>query len=120
MQRFKSGREAGAYSSAVIASGPFVFTSGHGPLRAGALVQGTVEEQTLLTLTNLLDTITQMGGSKDQILRCNCYLSDIALFSRFDQAYRDFFGDVLPARTTVGAGLPPDMQVEIEAVVSLS
>jgi 2-iminobutanoate/2-iminopropanoate deaminase len=81
--------------------------------------EGTLEEQTEITLTKLLRTIEAAGGRKQDIVRCTCYLADIRGFHQFDAVYRTFFEGALPARTTVQAQLADNAKVEIEAIVSL-
>ena len=115
-----SGQESGAYSSAVIGQGRLAYLSGVGPFIDGRLVKGSIEEQTAITLGNIMKGVERLGASKADILRCGCFLSDIALFSQFNEAYAQFFGETFPARTTVGAGLPEDMKIEIDAVVLLA
>jgi 2-iminobutanoate/2-iminopropanoate deaminase len=120
MKRIQLGQESGAYSAAVIAAGTFAFISGQGPLRNGAPVRGSIEEETTVTLNNLLDVVKAAGGSKESIVRCSCYLASIEDFPRFNEAYRSFFGSNFPARTTVGAELFDGIKVEIDAIVCLS
>ena len=120
LERVATGSEGGAYSIAVVAEGRFAYVSGHGPYRDGALQHGELQDDVRLTLANLVETIEQLGGSRGDIVKCNCYLGDIDRFPEFDVAYRSFFSDgELPARTTVGARLFGGMAVEIEAVVVL-
>jgi 2-iminobutanoate/2-iminopropanoate deaminase len=119
LEHVVTGEEGGAYSAVVIGEGRFAYLSGVGPLRDGALVPGSIEEQTTLTLENILKGVQRLGASKADIVRCGCFLSDIALFSGFNAAYEAFFGDTFPARTTVGVGLPERMHIEIDAVVLL-
>lgn len=120
IERIVTGSEGGGYSLAVLATGTLVFVSGHGPYRNGAVVKDTLESDVLLTLGNIGRTIERLGGTKSDIVKCNCYLSDIELFDRFDAAYRSFFeGSLLPARTTIGAHLYEGMAVEIEAICVL-
>lgn len=85
----------------------------------GVLVPGSIEEQTLLTLGNLVKTVEALGGSRDSILRCSCYLADISEFDSFDKCYRSFFVNAFPARTTVGVKLPAGMRIEIDCVVAV-
>lgn len=119
LERIVTGEEAASYSAAVITSGRLAFISGHGPLKDGKPVRGTIEEETSLALANMLAAIEAAGGRKDQVVRCTCYVSEIGLFHRFDAVYREFFGADLPARTTFQAALYDGIQVEIEAVVAL-
>ena len=120
IKRFRAGKETGAYSAAVAADGPILYVSGHGPLREGEWVRGTIEDETTATLESLVATIARCGASASDIVRCGCFLADINQFDRFDAAYRSFFGENFPARTTVGATLSDDIQVEIDAIVRLA
>jgi 2-iminobutanoate/2-iminopropanoate deaminase len=119
MKRHRAGKETGAYSAAVAATGEFLFVSGHGPLRDGVWVRGTIEEETTATLESLAATIAAAGGRIADIVRCGCFLADIETFNGFDGAYRAFFGDGFPARTTVGAALSDGIKVEIDAIVGI-
>ena len=46
----------------------------------------------------------------------NAYLADLADFPGYNQVYVEFFDAPYPARTSVQAGLPAGVLVEIEAV----
>jgi 2-iminobutanoate/2-iminopropanoate deaminase len=46
----------------------------------------------------------------------NAFLADLGDFDAYNRVYREFFTPPYPARTSVGASLPPDVLVEIEAV----
>ena len=119
LERVTLGQEAASYSAAVITEGRLAFVSGHGPLTDGQVVRGTLEEETTLTLSNLIKTVEAVGGSKESIVKCNCYLADISQFRAFDAAYRSYFGSGFPARTTIEAPLYEGIKVEIEALVAL-
>lgn len=119
MRRLVGGTETHAYSAAVVTRSGVAFLAGHGPLIDGEPMLGTIEEQTTLTLENVARTIEALGGGVGDIARCNCFLSSIDDFDRFDAAYGAFFGEVVPARTTVEARLYGGIAVEIEAVVDL-
>lgn len=106
----------GSYSPGISAEGRFVFVSGQGPITNGEIVPGTVREQTLLTLSNVAAVLAQDGLGPADIVRCGVFLSSIDDFDEMDAAYREFFaGTVLPARTTVGAGLL-GISVEIDCI----
>lgn len=107
---------SGSYSQAIRA-GTFLFLSGQGPFDAtGALRRGTVAEQVRLTLRNLDAVARSGGGSLSRAVRVGVYLRDLADFDEMDAAYREFFDDPLPARTTIQSDLV-GFEVEIDAVV---
>ena len=83
------------------------------------MITGTIEEETLLTLTHIKKIIEAAGGSVSNIVKCTSHLADINDFKRYDAAYASFFSGVLPARTTVQSVLSGGIKVEIDAIVYL-
>lgn len=109
--------DTGAYSAGVLAGG-FLFVSGQAALDmiTGDVVHGTIEEETLLTLSHIQKIVEAAGGTKDNIVRCTVHLADINEFDRFNTAYASFFSGVLPARTTVQSVLGDGIKIEIDAI----
>jgi len=104
--------------SAGVSSGDWLFVSGQGPLdmKSGKRVPGTIEEETLRTLNNLDRVLGEAGCTRDNVVKCTCYLADMDDFEGFNRAYGEFFTGVRPARTTVGARLMKSIRVEIDAI----
>jgi 2-iminobutanoate/2-iminopropanoate deaminase len=107
----------GPYSQAVAAGG-FLFCSGQIPLNpAGEMVGGTIAEGTRRCLENLSAVLEAAGTSIANVIKVTAYLTDMADFSEFNDAYGEFFGDEPPARVTVGvASLPKGARVEVECI----
>lgn len=107
----------GSYSAGVVANG-FLFVSGQGPLNyeTGEVIKGTIEEETLLTLSHIKKIVEAAGGTVDDIVKCTVHLENIDDFDRYDKAYSSFFKGVLPARTTVQSVLSDGIKVEIDAI----
>jgi 2-iminobutanoate/2-iminopropanoate deaminase len=107
----------GAYSAGVLIDG-WLFISGQGPLdlATGVVSQGTIEEETRLTLHHVGKVLEAAGMTFDDVVKCTCHLADINDFARFDQVYREFWTGILPARTTVQSGLGGGIKVEIDAI----
>lgn len=107
----------GAYSSGVLVDG-WLYVSGQGPLdmKTGQVVEGTVEEQTRLTLTHIGRILNAAGCTFADVVKCTCHLSDIRDFDAFNGVYAQFFTGVKPARTTVQSVLWGGIKVEIDAV----
>ncbi|MGS4679515.1 RidA family protein [Enterobacter soli] len=102
------------FSRAVEANG-FLFLSGQLSMtNTGEPVKGSVEEQTRLVLQNVEATLKACGSSLDKIVRITVWLSDMAHFQAFNNAYRPHFPDGFPARTTVVSRLAFDLDVEME------
>lgn len=110
----------GAYSAAVLIDG-WLYVSGQGPLdmMTGAIVPGTIEEQTRLTLVHIGKILKAAHCNFADVVKCTCHLSDFDDFDRFNSVYAEFFTGVRPARTTVQSGLGEGMRVEIDAIARL-
>jgi 2-iminobutanoate/2-iminopropanoate deaminase len=112
----KGAQPVGAYSQGIRA-GDFVFVSGQGPLdpATGKVVGDTIEEQVARTLENIKAILEAAGATMDDVVKSTVHLSDISLFSRFNQVYASYFPDPKPTRTTVGSQLP-GILVEIDVI----
>lgn len=110
---------AGAYSQGIRA-GDFVFVSGQGPLdpATGEIVGETIEEQTERTLENVKAILEAAGATLADAVKSTVHLSDLSLFSRFNEVYASYFPEPKPARTTVGSELLGIM-VEIDVIAYL-
>jgi 2-iminobutanoate/2-iminopropanoate deaminase len=112
-------KNTGAYSSAVEVDG-WVFVSGQGPVdpKTSEPVRGTIEEETLYTLTQVKKILEAAGCSLNDVVKSTVHLADIKEFDRYNAEYRSFFKDVaiLPARTTVQSVLWNGIKVEIDVV----
>ena len=99
--------------------GRYVFTAGQVAWDgAGDVVgMGDVRAQTIQTLNNVDSVLKEGGATRDDVLKCNVYLKDMADFQVMNDEFAKFFPDNPPARTTVQTPLAePEMLVEIEAV----
>ncbi|MEU6422178.1 RidA family protein [Streptomyces spiralis] len=109
-------RPAGAYSQGVVAGG-FLFTAGFGPQdpATGAVPEG-VREQTAQVLRNIACVLAQRGLTPGDVVKVTAHLQHLKRdFAGFDVAYREFFTEPCPVRTTVGSDLM-DILVEIDVV----
>lgn len=103
------------YSPGIIAEGKFVFVSGQGPLRDGTYVEGTIEEETRLTLDNLFAVLAASGCTAGDVVRCGVWLTDLANFAAMNSVYAEAFPDPKPARATVQAELVVG-RIEIDCI----
>ena len=110
----------GAYSAGVAVDG-WLYISGQGPLdlTTGTVVEGTIAEQTRLTLEHIGKILEAAGCTFDDVVKCTCHLRDINDFDAFNQVYSEFFTGVRPARTTVQSVLWSTIKVEIDAIAKL-
>jgi reactive intermediate/imine deaminase len=111
----------GPYSQA-IRTGNLVFLSGQIPLdpTTGQLVSGEIEAEARRVFDNLRAVAQAAGGSLDQAVKVNVYLTDLAHFTRVNEIMASYFTQPFPARAAVQvAALPRGARVEVECVLSL-
>ncbi len=114
----KAGKPGGAYSQGIKAGG-FVFVSGQGPKHPDTGLAGdTIEQQTAQVLENVRAILEAGGATMAGVVKVTAYLSDMALFQRYNAVYETYFPDPKPVRTTVGADLN-GILVEIDAIAYL-
>lgn len=109
----------GPYSQAVEATGTFVFCSGLIPLLPdGTLVEGDVRVQTEQVMKNMEALLDSMGLGFGNVVKTTIFLSSMDHFATVNEVYGAAFASEPPARSTVAvAGLPKNVDVEIEIIV---
>lgn len=112
----KAPRPAAAYAQAVV-GGDMIFVSGQVATHpaTGSIDVSSIDDQVTQTLRNIVAIVEAAGGAKEDIVRCGVFLADLNDFAAMNDAFKKFFGDTLPARTTVQAGLGT-LRVEIDAI----
>jgi len=83
----KAPKAIGPYSQCVISNG-FIFVSGQIALdpNTNSLISGGIEEQTLRVLENIEAILEAAGSSKEKVVRCDVFLTDLKLFPDFNKA----------------------------------
>jgi 2-iminobutanoate/2-iminopropanoate deaminase len=110
-----------AYSQA-IKDGSLLFLAGQIPLDpvSGQLVTGDIAAETDRIIENMRAVLSAAGASLSNVVKTTVYLTSMADFAAFNQAYSRHFLNQPPARTTVAvAALPLGARVEIEAIAAL-
>ena len=107
--------------SPVVVSGDTVWTAGQIANDAeGNLIGGGIAEQTRRSLENVRSCLEAAGCTMDDVVKVNAYLADLGDMAGYNEVYREFFDEPYPARSSVGAGLPAGVLVEIEAIARRS
>ncbi len=112
----------GTYSQA-IAVGDTVYLSGQIPLDAtsGSLVGDDFASRVEQVLKNLSAVCAEAGGTINDIVKLNVYLTDLGGFDTVNTIMAEFFEAPYPARAAVQvAALPKGTDVEMDAVMVLS
>ncbi|MGO2747021.1 RidA family protein [Microbacterium sp.] len=109
---------AGPYSQGVMANG-FFYTAGFGPQDpATGAVPESVGDQTRQVLRNVSAILAEHGLTLDDSVKTTVHLADLADFTEFNEAYKEFFSEPYPVRTTVGSQLA-NILVEIDVVAAV-
>ena len=108
----------GPYSQAIKAEGKFMFLSGQIPLRPdGTMVEGSIEDQAEQVMKNLEAVLTSAGLSFANVVKTTILLSSMDHFAKVNEIYGARFPSDPPARATyAAAGLPKNVDIEIEAI----
>ena len=111
----------GPYSQAVKV-GNTVYMSGQIPLDPATmqLVAGDIDAEIRRVFDNLKAVAVASGGSLNDAVKVNVFLTDLANFSRVNEIMATYFQQPYPARAAVGvAALPRGARVEVECILQL-
>ena len=112
---------AGHYSQAMVHNG-LVYIAGQLAIDAatGERRLGSIEEQTVQALKNVVAIAEAAGSDLNHILKTTVYITDIDLWGQVNEAYAKFFGDHRPARAVIPVkDLHYGFLIEIEAIAAV-
>ena len=118
----KAPAAIGTYSQAIRA-GNTVYLSGQIPLdpQTMNLVSDDFEAQTVQVFENLKAVIEAAGGSFQDVVKLNIFLTDLTHFAKVNEVMGRYFQQPYPARAAIGvAALPRGAQVEMDGILVLS
>lgn len=113
----KAPQAVGPYSQGIIA-GDLVFLSGQIPLniKINKIISSDIVGQTRQVLKNITNLLESVGLTTENIIKANCYLTNMKDFTEFNKEYERFFS-TKPSRSCVGVSdLPKGALVEIEVI----
>jgi reactive intermediate/imine deaminase len=111
----------GTYSQAVKA-GDTVYLAGQIPLvpETMTLESGDMRAQIRRVFENLGAVAKASGGSLQDVVKLNVFLTDLAHFPLVNEVMAQYFREPYPARAAVGvAALPKGAAVEVDAILVL-
>ncbi len=111
----------GTYSQAVKV-GDVVYLSGQIPLvpETMTVIEGDFATQTRRVFDNLVAVAKAAGGSLQDVVKLNIYLTDLSYFGTVNEIMAEYFQQPYPARAAIGvASLPKDVPVEMDAILHL-
>jgi reactive intermediate/imine deaminase len=111
----------GTYSQAVcVTGGSTVYLSGQIPLIPATMqmIDGDINAQINQVFKNLTAVCKKSGGSLDDIVKLNIFLTDLNHFPIVNEIMAKYFNQPYPARAAVGINeLPKKAQVEMDAIM---
>lgn len=113
----RAPQAVGPYSQGIIA-GDLVFLSGQIPLniKINKIISSDIVGQTRQVLKNITILLESVGLTTENIIKTNCYLTNMKDFTEFNKEYERFFS-TKPSRSCVGVSdLPKGALVEIEVI----
>lgn len=111
----------GPYSQAVKV-GDTVYLSGQIPLvpETMTVLDGDFSAQVRRVFDNLSAVAKAAGGSLQDVVKLNIFLTDLSHFGTVNDIMTEYFEQPYPARAAIGvASLPKDVPVEMDAVLHL-
>ena len=122
IQTQQAPQAIGTYSQAVkVSGGETVYLSGQIGLDAATMqmVNG-IEAQIQQVFLNLKAVADASGGSLNDIVKLNIFLTDLDYFARVNEIMSSYFEQPYPARAAIGVkALPRGALVEMDAVMVL-
>ncbi len=108
----------GIYSPAIVASGTIAYISGQGPIdpQTGEIQSGSFAQQAKLTFDNVTTLLDAANTSWKYVVKVGVFLADLKDFNAMNDIYKTYLTEPYPARTTVQAGLPTDMLIEVDCM----
>jgi 2-iminobutanoate/2-iminopropanoate deaminase len=104
-----------------VRAGNLLFVAGQGAFddEGNFVGQGDIREQTRVTLDRVRRIVAEAGGDLSNVVTATVFLTDLANFAAYNEAWVEAFGDHRPARATVRADLLFDMMIEVQAIAVL-
>ncbi len=101
--------------SKAIRAGNLLLLSGQMSMSAeGEVIHGSITEQTNVIMERIGETLRECGADYKDVIKATIWLTSMDHFAEFNEAYKAYFQDALPVRSTVTAGLALGLDVEVE------
>lgn len=111
----------GTYSQAVKVKNT-VYLSGQIPLipETMEVVEGDFAAQAQQVFKNLVSVCEAAGGSINDMVKVNIFMTDLANFATVNEIMSQYFTEPYPARAAIGvAQLPKNVDIEIDGIMEL-
>lgn len=117
----KAPSAIGTYSQAVKVNNT-VYLSGQIPLipETMEVVTGDFKAQAQQVFKNLVSVCEAAGGSINDMVKVNIFLTDLANFATVNEIMSQYFTEPYPARAAIGINqLPKNVDIEIDGILEL-
>ncbi|MFA5584033.1 MAG: Rid family detoxifying hydrolase [Bacteriovoracaceae bacterium] len=115
----KAPAAVGTYSQGVFFNGVYYFSGQIGLDAKTGELPSSFEGQLTNILNNIDGLLESQGLTRANILKTTIFLTDLAEFSKVNEAYIKFFSTPYPARSCVQvSALPKGALVEIEVIAA--
>jgi len=114
-QRGPKPEKTPLYSPAV-SWGNILFLSGKSSKDAPP---GDIKSDVKFVLSEIEKDLVNAGSSLANVLKVTVYLADIKDYAAMNEVFQGGFGEIPPTRTTVAAGIPRSVSVEIDVIAGI-
>jgi len=111
----KAPNPVGPYSQAIMA-GNTLYLAGQIAINpeSGEMVTDNIENEARQVMDNLQAVLQEAGMEMDNVVKTTIYMTDLDNFGKVNDIYGSYFGEMPPARVTIGvAALPKGASLEI-------
>lgn len=113
----EAGQPLGPFSQAVRAD-DLIFVSGTVPVdpTTGEVVRKDLATQTRQVFDNMRTVLRAAGADLDDLVMVTVHLQNVDDWADFNEVYRTYFDEYLPARMTFEGRPPLDFLVDVDAI----
>ena len=105
----------GPYSQAIM-MGNTLYLAGQIAINPenGEMITDNIESEARQVMDNLQAVLQEAGMGMEDVVKTTIYMTDLNNFGKVNEIYGSYFGDMPPARVTIGvASLPKGANLEI-------
>lgn len=110
-----TGEQNLPFSRAVQAGG-WLYVSGQTPMIDGEIVEGSINDQSWLAISNCLEIAREAGYGTEHVVHVSVILTDARYFQSLNKIFKEVFGNHPPARICSVCNLVVDCKVEVGMV----
>lgn len=102
--------------SRAVQAGGWLYVSGQTPMIDGEIVEGSINDQARLAISNCLEIAREAGYGVEHVVHVSVILTDARYFQPFNKVFEGVFSGHPPARICSVSSLVVDCKVEVGMV----